>query len=226
VNPWHDAGVTVADLAAIVGHNARTLRGSATLDDVAKAARGVGLNWTTGRVSDLEYGRVSPTLPTLVAVALALAEVRGESITLADLVRSDENISLTKDLTVTGDELQRFLSGDKVSVDDRYLAEIIDGAKGALTEARKRLPPNLQRRRVSMGIVRQVHRDYGEPESLLARDLGLDSETLIWAMAALWRMSYSAKRDQRAGTGANAQKKGRVARELKAEMRAALDGES
>jgi hypothetical protein len=202
------------------------VRGSATLDDVAKAARGVGLNWTTGRVSDLEHGRMSPTLPTLVAVALALAEVRGESITLGDLVRSDENISLTKDLSVTSDELQRFLTGDKVSVDDRYLSEIIDSAKGALTGARKRLPPNLARRRIPMGIVRQVHRDYGEPESLLARDLGLDSETLVWAMAALWRMSYSAKRDELAGPGANAQKKGRVARELKAELKAVLDGES
>ena len=43
-------------------------------------------------------------------------------------------------------------------------------------------------------------------------------------MAAQWRKSYSAERDQRAGAGANAQKKGRVARELKAELKAVLDG--
>ena len=75
-----------------------------------------------------------------------------------------------------------------------------------------------------VGVRRQVARDYGEPESLLARDLGIDRETLIAAMAAQWRKSYSAERDQRAGAGANAQKKGRVARELKAELKAVLDG--
>ena len=217
---------TMTDLATVVGCNAKALRGSATLDDVAKAARRYGLNWTTGRVSDLEHGRVSPTLPTLVALALALAEVRGANLTLRDLVATDEAISLTSDLSVTSDELQRFLTGDEVSLDDRYLAEIIDRAKGALTEARKRLPPHLARRRVPVGVTRQVTRDYGEPESLLARDLGLDDKTLIAAMAALWQKSYSAARDELAGPSANAQKKGQVARKLKAELKAELDGEN
>jgi hypothetical protein len=71
-----------------------------------------------------------------------------------------------------------------------------------------------------VGVTRQVTRDYGEPESLLARDLGLDDKTLIAAMAALWQMSYSAKRDDLAGPAANTQKKGRAARQLKAELRA------
>jgi hypothetical protein len=93
-----------------------------------------------------------------------------------------------------------------------------------LTEARKRLPPHLARRRVPVGVTRQVARDYGKPESLLARDVGLDS--LIAAMAAVWQKSSNAKRDDLAGPDANAQKKGRVARELKAELKAVLDGES
>ena len=55
-------------LAHVVGRNVRRLRdgAAATLDDVAKAARENGLrNWGTGRVSDLEHGKVSPTLATL-----------------------------------------------------------------------------------------------------------------------------------------------------------------
>ncbi len=215
---------TVTDLATVVGCNAKALRASATLNEVAKAARRYGLNWTTGRVSDLEHGRVSPTLPTLVALALALAEVRGANLTLRDLVATDDSISLTSDLSVTRDELQRFLTGDEVRLDDRYLAEIIPSAKGALTEARKSWPARLQRVRV--GLMRQLRRDYGEPEQLLERDLGLDRDRLIAEMAALWGKSYSAQRDELAGPGANAQKKGRVARQLKAELRAMLDGEN
>jgi hypothetical protein len=214
------------DLPAIVGRNAKMLRGAATLDDVAKAARRYGLkNWGTGRVSDLEHGRVSPTVQTLVALALALAEVRGDTLTLGDLVNSDERIALTGDLTVTNTELQGFLAGGVVSLDERYLSEIVDSAKGAFSpEVRQGWPPRLDRVRV--GLMRQVNRDYGEPETLLARDLGLDRQRLVAEMAALWAKSYGAERNLRAGPAANAQKKGRVARELKAELKAVLDGES
>ena len=67
--------------------------------------------------------------------------------------------------------------------------------------------------------------DYGEPEQRLARDLGLDRERLAAEMAALWRRSFHAERDRRAGADANAQKKGRVARKLKAELKTVLDGD-
>ena len=62
-------------------------------------------------------------------------------------------------------------------------------------------------------------------EERLARDFGLDRERLAAEMAALWRQSFHAERDRRAGGDANAQKKGRVARELKAELRKVLDGD-
>jgi hypothetical protein len=128
-------------------------------------------------------------------------------------------------IEAASDELQGFLAGREVTLDDRYLAEIVEGAKSALSpDARKGWPPRLQRVRV--GVMRQLRHDYGEPEQLLERDLGLDRDRLIADMAALWGKSYSAQRDELAGPGANAQKKGRVARELKAELRRVLDGES
>ena len=75
------------DLSEVLAVNARQLRGAATLDDVAKAVRRYGTSWTPGKVSDLEHGRVSPTLPTLVIVALSLSDVCGRLVTVAELVR-------------------------------------------------------------------------------------------------------------------------------------------
>jgi hypothetical protein len=212
------------DFAALLARNARTLRGSAKLDDVARSCRHFGLNWNPSRVIELEQGKVSPTLPTLIAIALALGEVRGENLTLGDLLRSDENVTLTDDLTVTSGELQGFLDGGPVSVDeDRLMAEALQSARAAL-KLRGDWPARL--RRVKHGLFVEVWRDYGEAEERLARDLGLDRDRLTAEMAALWGRSYHAERDRRAGPGVTAQKRGRVASVLKAQLQEVLDGDN
>lgn len=192
-------------------------------DDVARTARQYGLNWNVGRVSDLEYGRVSPRIDALIPLALALAEVSGQEITLGDLLRSDGNITLTKNLTVTNDELQGFLRGATVSVDDeRYIAEAIQAIRAAL-KAHDDWPPRL--RRVKHGVLVKVWRDYGAAEQLLARDLGIDRDQLTAEMAALWGRAFHVERDAIAGEGASAQKRGNVARTLKAQLKARIDGD-
>ena len=133
---------------------------------------------TTGMRSECES-----TLQTLIAVALALAKVCGANLTLGDLVRCDEKITLTTDLSVTDDELQGFLAGREVSVEHRHLGEVIDSAKDALAR-RKGWPQRLQK--LPMGPQRQIRHDYDEPEQLLERNLGLDRDRLIAEMAALW----------------------------------------
>lgn len=205
-------------LSTVIGRNARRLRGDATADDVAKAARQYGLNWGTGRISDLEHGRVSPTLPTLVALSFALTDVRDKDVELAELVESDETIFLTRSLKVTSGELCRFLAGEQM------FEFVMPNPSTALADMRKDWPSRLHR--VPVGGIFRGLRDYGEPEARLARDLGLDRMRLAAEMVALWRRTYSAERDRRVGAGANAQKKGRVARELKAELKAVLDGDN
>jgi transcriptional regulator with XRE-family HTH domain len=204
-------------LRNVIGENARRLRGDATADDVAKAARRYGLNWGTGRISDLEHGRVSPTLPTLAALALALSDVRDKNVTVGELIASDETIALTTALNVTSDQLQRFLAGGDMS------KFTLPRPSDVMAELRDRWPVRLHG--VTAGALMRLLSDYGEPEERLARDLGLDRERLAAEMAALWRRSFHAERDRRAGADANAQKKGRVARELKAELRTVLDGD-
>ncbi len=204
-------------LRNVIGENARRLRGDATADDVAKAARRYGLNWGTGRISDLEHGRVSPTLPTLAALALALGDVRDARVTLGELIASDQNIALTTALNLTSDQLRRFLAGGDM------FEFALASPRDWIAELRDQWPARLHE--VPAGALMRLLGDFGEPEERLARDLGLNRERLAAEMAALWRRSYHAERDRRAGVDANAQKKGRVARALKAELRTVLDGD-
>jgi transcriptional regulator with XRE-family HTH domain len=212
-----DAGDAVVPLRDVIGRNARRLRGDATADEVAKAARRYGLNWGTGRISDLEHGRVSPTLPTLAALALALGDVQDANVTLDDLIESGETISLTTSLNVTSEQLRRFLGGGNI------FEFVFPSPSDAIAEFRDLWPDRLHG--VTAGAVMRLLGDFGEPEERLARDFGLDRERLAAEMAVLWQRSYHAERDERAGADANAQKKGRVARELKAELRTVLDGD-
>jgi hypothetical protein len=212
------------DMAAVMGQSARKLRGDATLDDVAKVARACGLNWGTGRVSDLEHGKVSPTLPTLVALALLFSELLGRPVTLGDLVRTDKSVAVTPRISVSGEELRRYLSGDAVTAAGQYRRESSAALQSvASSDYRKNWPARL--RSVSKGATMRILGEIGEPEERLARELGIDHTRLAAEMLALWGKSFSAERDRLAGPEANAQKKGRVARALKVDLKAVLDGD-
>lgn len=79
-------------MSEAAGTSARSIRqaAGATLAEVAKAAKAVGLPWSSGRVGDFESGRIAPSLPTLLAVAGALSEIAQERhIGLADLFAVD-----------------------------------------------------------------------------------------------------------------------------------------
>ena len=207
-------------LAQVVGGNARRLRGKATTDAVAQAARRYGLTWDSSRVSFLERGKVSPTVPTLIAVTLALADVTGTPVTLDDLTASNGPIVLTDVVTVTAGELRRLLRGERVAIPGLSRAEPVT----AVYNMRHGWPARLNT--VKMGDMRKMAHDYGLAEERLARDLRVDQLRLCAEMAALWGRSYSVERDARAGAGASAQKRGRVSRELKAELRAVIDGDN
>ena len=214
---------THRDLTTVLAANARALRGSARIDDVARAARRHGANWGPNRVWDIEHGKVPPTVPTLIALALALGDVHGREFTLADLMASDESVTLLDDLTVTSDELAGFLRGGVVVVDEKQLmAEALRSIRATL-KSQDDWPPRCKR--IKHGLLVAVLRDYGEAEEYLARDLGLDRDRLVAEMCALWGRSFHAERDAIAGEGVTKQKRGRVSRTLKAELKAVLDGD-
>lgn len=83
-----------------------------TQDELAKAARQLGLKWTASKVRDFESGRSAPTFATALALTAALNNVTdGEPVRLADLLSFDGEVTITEDFGPTGDQLTEFCSG-------------------------------------------------------------------------------------------------------------------
>jgi transcriptional regulator with XRE-family HTH domain len=219
-----DISVTLDDvsspsLALVVGANCKRIRVDkirVTQDELARCARLLGLRWNAAKVGDFEAGRSAPTFATVLAVTLALqmaledaAERRQESpeggVTLADLVDGRGHIALT----------------DSVSVAAAQLAEVCRG--------RTFTPFDLQywRRLRSVqetidATVAEIRQRSGLTEHRLAKNLGITADRLADVSFQLWHSTFSDERDQRAGPDANQQKRGRISRELRAELEKAL----
>ncbi|MFC9833195.1 hypothetical protein ACFVKB_05115 [Rhodococcus sp. NPDC127530] len=205
-----------ATVADIVGRNAQRLRGDHKIEDVAIQARALGLRWNSGRVSDLERGRISPTLPTLFALANVLSAVTEKQVSVADLVRTREWVAVTDRMVVRGERLATALEGGptRIEMEDMYVDPHDVAAAIRITRA--------SGLRGAVPLANAV-RETTEAEHKIARSLGVSLAQVAQAAMDLWGRSLTAERDDRAGTGASAQKRGRVSRELKAELRARLE---
>jgi hypothetical protein len=63
-----------------------------------------------------------------------------------------------------------------------------------------------------------VLREFSESDARMCKNIGVDRFLGAAAMAALWGQTFSAERDHRAGPDANAQRRGQISRQLKAEL--------
>lgn len=193
-------------MAEVAGRNAQTLRQEkgVKLQDFARAMRRYGLAWSTGRVGDFESGRVAPSLATLLVVASALGDVIGQPVTLAELFAGVGRVQVNDELDVHLTVLRAALSGVPVSV----------RANPRLTGV---LTPNWA------GISPQLHLrvlgDFVETDERVCKRLGVPTDVGAAAMAKLWRRTFTAERDHRAGPGTNAQHRGQVSRQLQAELK-------
>jgi transcriptional regulator with XRE-family HTH domain len=218
-------------VAEVLGGTARALRGDRTLEVVAYAAKSAGLNWGTGRIADLEAGRVSPTLPTLFALAKAFGVLLDRPVTLAELFAGDGRVRLTADATAVTEELGELraaLSGQPVDPDLARASAVIEfgafhliGKQQAAAFADRGIePPDFVTQRVrEHPFAQKLKQSMLEADHRMARSLGLDDDEAAMQMGALWGRSFTAERDRRAGPDANPQKRGRISRELKAELR-------
>lgn len=183
-------------IAEIVGRNAQRIRGERKTEEVAVAARSAGLKWGTGRVSELESGKVSPTLPTLIALCMALSDVSRRPVALADVVLHNGPVKINESLTIDGSDLAGALRGEPADWRRESTADAL--------------------------LAMAVRQAGGEAEQRAAQSLGITGGRFQSLAAELWGRSFAEERDARAGADANAQKRGRIARQLKAEMQAAL----
>lgn len=191
--------VVARSVAEVAGENARALRlqcPGLTLDLLARVAQLYGLPWTTGRVGDFESGRAAPSLPTLYAVALALQQATGQPVTLADLFAGEGPVQINDKLFIELSELRASLSGGPVTG-----------------------------RVIPSGMLSAMVGVFSEADTRMCKSLGITREQGIAAMAKLWGHPFSVERDSRAEPGANAQRKGQISRQLKAELKKALADE-
>jgi transcriptional regulator with XRE-family HTH domain len=218
---------TAMTLSEVAGQSARSIRLDAglTLEQVAHAARYYGLKWPANKVNDFESGRVGASLATLYALAAALTDVTEQPVTLADLFTAQGHVVINERLTVDVSKVAAALSGSPVEATISELTGERERAKAAAAELRVRQeswPPALQR--VTHGRYRATLAEFSDSDARLARSLGVDRGTAAAAMAVTWGKTFVARRDELAGPDANAQKRGRIARELKAELRKAING--
>ena len=207
-------------LSEVVGHNARLIRGDRRADEVARAARLYGLKWNTGRVSDFEHGRLSPTVPTLLGVVLALSHITGRSVSLFELFECDEPIAINETLALESERLRAYLSGTAATPLPEVVRDTVVAAFRQASESFRQLPRHLDD--VPIDAVELAELGSGESEQRAAKELGIDLTRMIHESADLWGHSFSAERDRRAGPDANAQKRGRVSRQLKDELKVRL----
>lgn len=204
-------------LAKVIGANCRNIRLAAgvTRNELAKYARAAGLRWTDSKVGDFESGRSAPAFATVLAVTVALSNAtnRSPAITVAELLADEQSgrVIVTDQIVPLASKLADALRGqplilDAADVDASLDVEIADQiGKG-------------QRHKT----IESIEARSGLDEARLAKRLAITRETLAKASLDLWSRSFSDERDRRAGPDANAQKRGRVARVLSAEIKEML----
>lgn len=216
-------------LSEAAGRGSRAIRLGAgvTLEEVAKAARYYGLKWPANKVNDFESGRVSASLATLYALTAALTDVTEQPVTLADLFAAQGRVVINERLTVDATKIAGALTGKGV---DTTISELT-GERERVAKAfaewkanRDAWPPALQQ--VTRKVYGPVYNAMSDSDARLARSLGIDRSMAAAAMAVKWGKTFVARRDELAGPDANAQKRGRIARELKAQLQEVINGDN
>lgn len=170
----------------------------------------------------MERGKIPATLANLIALVQTLEDVLERPVPLSRLLEHDGYVELNSDLALRGDVLVQFVASEPVQIEiDDELHAKKSFERIASSDPFERLPA---RPGVTTGMLRDISSQSGTTEERIAKDFGIDPLVLALESADLWGRSFSQERDRRAGEDANAQKRGRVSREMKAELRARLDG--
>lgn len=210
-------GVSPSTLSRVVGENVKRLRKDrgASLEHFADGARFFGLPWTASTVSDIESGRRSPTLSTLlVLLAVLNGYHNAPNVRLSDLLAGSAG-----EVVALNDAMTAVLSAVRGAVNGKpFLHDALrqpDGTTPAATTGALRNAEQWAGQQVG---------HYGLADKRAARALGLDDLDMFVQSFERWGHTLTAERDARAEDGATAQRLGRITRELVDELRTALGG--
>ena len=163
-------------------------------------------------------GRIAPTLSTLLVLSAAFSDLRGEPVTLADWFAGDGQVALTDTAQAPLALIRAALNGAQINLPEPSISTTEVLLQDYL--AQRVYPKPLSRGQLKK--LSAIWDQCGEAEDRAARALGIDQGTLCELMLDMWGTTLSAKRDQIAGPDANAQKRGRIARELREQLRGAI----
>lgn len=214
------AGVTT--VAKALGGNVRAIRQAheLTLSDVAKAVRAYGLQWSTGRVGDIENGRGAVTIETAVALSLALSEATGQPVTVPDLVRpaQDEALTLGKGVDVYAGAFVDVVRGEKTELRASEVVGDVEAVNRALSSTVELFSDVGEG--VKVGQVRAALKARDLADQRAARKLGVSEGAFIGACLRRWGQLLSQEAAYRAGAGASPQARGQITRKLLEELKA------
>jgi transcriptional regulator with XRE-family HTH domain len=215
----------------VVGENVRRIRdeAGARQDDVATAARGVGLSWTRSKIAALERGEKALDLAEAVLLAEAMGEVAGHPVGVADLLAGDGAVRLSREVVLHRKALRRFLDGDPVKV----LMRDIPGGRARALAALAKVPAAMERagvmagEEISVDLMMHAEKHAGEAEERVGRTLGVSTMDVAYLAVGLWGRTLGEERDRRVGDdvplASRSAKRGRVTRQLVEELRVRLE---
>ena len=196
--------------SAVMGSNVRRLRGEHTADELARECAVWGLKGGTAKIADVEAGRVSPTIPT-VYMLTSLRDLLGREVAPAELFDGASNVRMG-----SGDVQLHLLRSVLSSEPPKRPKPDTSAVSAWIEDMHANWPDRLLN--LAAGKIRKTSAAMREADVKIGKSLGLDAYRTAAEMAYLWGKPLSAMRDEIAGVDANAQHRGRVSRQLKAEL--------
>ena len=198
--------------AAVMGSNVRRLRGAHTADELARDCAVWGIKGGTARIAELEGGRVSPTLPTIYVLTLALADLLDRPVAPTELFEGSGKVAMP------GGEIELRIVRSTLSSEPPRRPKLLTAELDAwVADMEATWPDRLMK--MAAGKIRKTSAAMREADVRIGKSLGLDAYRTAAEMAYLWGKPLSVVRDEQAGTHANAQRRGQVSRQLKAELK-------
>lgn len=198
-------GVEPPTIAELVGQRVRDIRQKSgrSQDELAQAARRVGLDWTRAAVAGLETGRRGLSVEEFLLLPLALREVDGQDHALAELLQGGG----------------RMVRTERGGVSAGFLRRVVSGGDTAAMPRRQRLGRHPTEDVIADEAVREAERH-------AAKVLGVSPEEVARAAHARWGWGLTEQRDIRMvkapSKGSPRAVRGHVTRELLEELRADL----
>jgi hypothetical protein len=190
-------------LRELVAGNLRRLRSvtQATPDDVVRAARHLGLDWTAAWLQSVERAQKSLTSEQLLALPIVLTTALGHRVSIADLLDGDASVLVGKPdgapvsasylrEVVTASPFRRSFTGlVERPAESEHSAAVRQAAEKVRAISRANLG------NVDIRVLNRAELGAGDAEVKLARKLAVPPIVVIAASAELWGRSLTEERE-------------------------------